>query len=350
MQKNYYEILGVSKDATEAEIRTAYRKMARIYHPDLGGSNEMMRLINEAKECLSDPDLRREHDEALRTSERTDGYRPRSGNYSQPFKNEPEAAYQSPIRPKANRRFAREFVGWNLQGGEWCPGIVRITRKFVTFRPAASRIGSHLVRCYGPHISGAYFEDIDGSHTQVVISMVSQFDYAFVVYSTEVQELIETLKSISIRCFVRRMKPQAPPTPSSSQASYGRSHEPYAYQSSSRGTSPSQPHTSHHEYQTTTDGTFWLLWAAGTFLPWVAGAILAAHFESPAPLIVSGALCLSNVVPAIFTSGYEKTGAASPSATWSKILGWASAVLIGLPIAVVITLIIVFLVTAAEDR
>ena len=57
-KKNYYEILGVSKDASEDEIKAAYRKLAKQYHPDLHPGDaqaaEKFKEINEANETLSD--------------------------------------------------------------------------------------------------------------------------------------------------------------------------------------------------------------------------------------------------------------------------------------------------------
>ena len=55
--KDYYEILGVKKDATEAQIKSAYRKLARKYHPDVNkekGAEEKFKDINEAYEVLGD--------------------------------------------------------------------------------------------------------------------------------------------------------------------------------------------------------------------------------------------------------------------------------------------------------
>ena len=63
---NYYEVLGVRREASQAEIRNAYRNLAKTLHPDHpGGSAEKFSRIQEANAILSDPDRRREHDEEL---------------------------------------------------------------------------------------------------------------------------------------------------------------------------------------------------------------------------------------------------------------------------------------------
>lgn len=64
-QVNYYEVLGVSREASQAEIRNAYRKLAKDRHPDRGGSPEEFSKLQEANAVLSDPNRRRQHDEAL---------------------------------------------------------------------------------------------------------------------------------------------------------------------------------------------------------------------------------------------------------------------------------------------
>ena len=64
--KDYYKILGVSKTASEDEIRKAFRKLARQYHPDVAGNKagaeDKFKEINEAYEVLSDPEKRRKYD------------------------------------------------------------------------------------------------------------------------------------------------------------------------------------------------------------------------------------------------------------------------------------------------
>jgi curved DNA-binding protein len=65
MNQNYYKILGLSKNATPEEIKSAYRKMALQYHPDKNSDKDATKTfqaINEAHEVLSDPKKRRAYD------------------------------------------------------------------------------------------------------------------------------------------------------------------------------------------------------------------------------------------------------------------------------------------------
>ncbi|MCC6483734.1 MAG: J domain-containing protein [Armatimonadetes bacterium] len=64
--KDYYKILGVPKSATEKEIKSAYRKLARKHHPDVNpgdkASEEQFKLVSEAYEVLKDPENRKAYD------------------------------------------------------------------------------------------------------------------------------------------------------------------------------------------------------------------------------------------------------------------------------------------------
>ena len=69
---NFYVVLGVPRDADEETIRTAYRILARRYHPDrgAGSSAEKFRSVNEAYQTLTDPRSRGSHDLSLQWAER----------------------------------------------------------------------------------------------------------------------------------------------------------------------------------------------------------------------------------------------------------------------------------------
>lgn len=82
LEKDYYKALGVSKDATEAEIKKAYRKLAREFHPDANKGDataeERFKEISEAYDVLADAKRRKEYDDA-RALFGNGGFRPGPG-------------------------------------------------------------------------------------------------------------------------------------------------------------------------------------------------------------------------------------------------------------------------------
>ncbi len=63
--KTFYDILGVSKSASDKEIKSAFRKLAQKYHPDAGGDEAKFKEISEAYQTLSDEKKRKENDQMI---------------------------------------------------------------------------------------------------------------------------------------------------------------------------------------------------------------------------------------------------------------------------------------------
>src|ERR1044071_9039964 len=81
--RDYYETLGVPKTASEDEIRSAFRKLARKYHPDVAkdkkAAEEKFKEINEAYEVLSDPENRKKYDQLGADWNQPGGFQPPPG-------------------------------------------------------------------------------------------------------------------------------------------------------------------------------------------------------------------------------------------------------------------------------
>jgi len=78
--KDYYKILGVPRDASQEEIKKAYRRLAHKYHPDKGGDEKKFKEINEAYQILGDPKKRAQYDRFGRVFEGASQQR-YEGNY-----------------------------------------------------------------------------------------------------------------------------------------------------------------------------------------------------------------------------------------------------------------------------
>lgn len=85
---DYYKVLGVEKNATPADIRKAYRKMAKKYHPDINKDNpkaqELFQAVNEANEVLSNPEKRKKYDEYGEHWKHADEFETQKSSYN-PF-------------------------------------------------------------------------------------------------------------------------------------------------------------------------------------------------------------------------------------------------------------------------
>jgi curved DNA-binding protein len=87
---DYYSILGLDKNASQDDVKKAYRKLARKYHPDLNpndaAANKKFQQINEANEVLSDPEKRKKYDQYGKDWEHADQFeKARRSQHHQPF-------------------------------------------------------------------------------------------------------------------------------------------------------------------------------------------------------------------------------------------------------------------------
>src|SRR3990172_9917075 len=63
MGKDYYQILGIPKDASNQDIRKAYKELAKKHHPDKGGDQEKFKELSQAYEVLNDEEKKRIYDQ-----------------------------------------------------------------------------------------------------------------------------------------------------------------------------------------------------------------------------------------------------------------------------------------------
>lgn len=121
--KDYYAVLGVSREATQDDIKKAFRKLARAHHPDLAKdkktAEEKFKEINEANEVLSDPEKRRKYDQ-LGANWESDGYAPppsaRGGGRGQPGEGQD---YEFHFGGTGFSDFFEQFFGGGRRGSDF---------------------------------------------------------------------------------------------------------------------------------------------------------------------------------------------------------------------------------------
>jgi DnaJ-class molecular chaperone len=123
--KNYYVVLGVSRDESSAGIRSTFHQLARRMHPDSAGPADTSRFqeINESYEVLSDPDRRRAHDRDVGEPELVPQLPARHQLPDWPIVPEPISLLGQPGQTKPSfdafrERYLRNFTGRNMPKSE----------------------------------------------------------------------------------------------------------------------------------------------------------------------------------------------------------------------------------------
>jgi molecular chaperone DnaJ len=125
--RDYYVVLGVTRNATPSEIRDAYREQAKALHPDLVGKGGTVPFqeLSEAYSTLSDPTRRREYDRATDAGRErprpTPG--PPPGVVREPLSILHGQGRYQPFREAIRERFGRNFTGIGVPRGEMAQGL-----------------------------------------------------------------------------------------------------------------------------------------------------------------------------------------------------------------------------------
>lgn len=175
---NYYEILELSRTASQDEVKAAYKKMAAVVHPDKGGSTMLFRLVQEAYEVLSDPVKRKQLDSDLAG--------PSSGNrQSGSQNNQQQQSHTSQSEPNyirvedAYKRWkeSRDRVNMPRSESSAAGGVRKMIRESVPFFYMDDDIGGSTgASCSNCGYMNGVFEH-KRSHPLLLKDLISKRDY-----------------------------------------------------------------------------------------------------------------------------------------------------------------------------
>lgn len=166
--KEYYSVLEISVTATETEIKSAFRKLARKYHPDVNKDKiciEKFKQIKEAYEVLINPDERKIYNTIK-------GYSEQRRNYTQNSKANSERRYTPPPNvkkeePKENKQSAEQNDGFSNVFDDFIEGIFstkKQTNKSQRNKPAPQNGQDITMR-----VNISYIESINGTNRKINI-------------------------------------------------------------------------------------------------------------------------------------------------------------------------------------
>jgi len=111
MAKDYYQILGISKGASDEEVRRAFRRLAQEHHPDKGGDQAKFKEANEAYQVLSDSTKRQQYDQYGQTFDGTPPWAGQAGGGQGPFGGQGFGGFQGFDMGNLNDIFGEMFGG-----------------------------------------------------------------------------------------------------------------------------------------------------------------------------------------------------------------------------------------------
>src|SRR5947208_14386018 len=147
--KDYYKTLGVARTASEKEIKSAYRRLARQYHPDVNKdpkATDRFKLINEAYEVLSDPKKRSKYDQLGSDWERIEREQEFARQYQSQARRGSGAAGVGDFSDFFNTFFAGEAGGFSGLGFERPLGRTVSRARGAVIGPTMALTLQHCVR------------------------------------------------------------------------------------------------------------------------------------------------------------------------------------------------------------
>lgn len=199
--KDYYDVLGVSKTASSEEIKDSYRQLCKTHHPDVGGDPEKMKDINEAYTVLSDNDMRAEYDTPPQQNPFAGG-NPFNFHSQNPFEGGMNlndilnSLHGFRFSAGSNGAFSTQIINHTitvdflkaLTGGEVVVGIPQIGK---TIQFQLPPMGSHPISEYKIRIGG-------NDRNQLILCLTVITQLPTNLSAQQIEKIVEVLKPLDI--------------------------------------------------------------------------------------------------------------------------------------------------------